>query len=286
MEKLPENKTNGGDNLDIKQKEVAALERELMLILDSKINYAQLNRIDEIMFKLNEIAPNRSSFSTEKAWEDFEKNYLPEIDDPEDSLEFPENKFKSSENKLKSPKKKLSIIFGIILVFLCINLISVIAGINIFKPILKWTSDILNLKSEKNYSVNNDGFINFESLSDLEEYTNTYVPALNYIPENSKLSSIKLSYDNKITISYINDKYDIKYKIYPISYDFDISIEKTENNYYKYDFNNTAFYYFKNNEWSLIEWSINNKIYCVTGKFSEDESIKIIKNIEIKENTT
>lgn len=277
MEKLPENKKNGGDNFDIQKKEVAALEKELMLILDSNINYAQLNRIDEIMLELNEIAPNRNSFSSEKAWEDFEKNYLPKIDNPD-------TKLKLSENKFKSPKKKLSIIFGIILVFLCINLLSVIADINILKPILKWTSDILNLKAEKNYSVNEDGFINFESISDLEEYTNTYIPVLDYVPENSKLNSIKLSSDNKITILYLNDKYDIKYKIYPISDDFDISIEKTENNYYKYDFNNIAFYYFKNNEWSLIEWSVNNKIYCVTGKFSEDESIKIMKNIEIKEN--
>ena len=166
MEKLPENKKNGGDNFDIQKKEVAALEKELMLILDSNINYAQLNRIDEIMLELNEIVPNRNSFSSEKAWEDFEKNYLPKIDNPD-------TKLKLSENKFKSPKKKLSIIFGIILVFLCINLLSVIADINILKPILKWTSDILNLKAEKNYSVNEDGFINFESISDLEEYTNT-----------------------------------------------------------------------------------------------------------------
>ncbi len=83
MEKLPENKKNGGDNFDIQKKEVAALEKELMLILDSNINYAQLNRIDEIMLELNEIAPNRNSFSSEKAWEDFEKNYLPKIDNPD-----------------------------------------------------------------------------------------------------------------------------------------------------------------------------------------------------------
>ncbi len=269
MEKLPENKKNGGDNFDTIQKEVDSLEKELELILDSNINYTQLNRINEIIKRLNEINPKSNSFSKENAWKDFEKNYLPKID--------------NSNKKLKAPKRKLSIAVGIILAFVCINLFSAIAGINIFKPLLEWTSDVLNLKSENTYSVNEDGFINFESITDLEKYMNEYIPIPEYLPENSKLASIELSSLNQITILYTNNKYNIKYQIYPIGSNFDISIEKTKENYSEYNFNNIEFYCFKNNGWSIIEWSLNNKIYCITGKFSENESIEIIKNINIKE---
>lgn len=61
------------------QNEVDSLEKELKLILDLNINYTQLNKIDKIIKRLNEINPKPNSFSIEEAWKDFEKNYLPKI---------------------------------------------------------------------------------------------------------------------------------------------------------------------------------------------------------------
>lgn len=272
MSKLPENQINGGEKFDPTQKEVEKLEKELETLLNSKLKYTQLNRIDKIIKRLDEIKPIENNFSKNAAWNDFKDNYLSSIDNSHNQ---------EANSAISNKKKKFSVAFCVICIFIFVNIISVVAGVNIFTPLLNWTSDVLNLKTHQDYTVTEEGVINFDSVSDLEDYLGQKIPTLNYLPEGFKLYSIETLPDGTTTITYRKDNNRaIKYKISPTDNNSDISLEKTKEKYLQYDFNNTTFYYFKNTNWSIIEWYYNNNVYYISGDFSDNEIIKIIENIK------
>lgn len=269
MDKLPENKINGGDGLDSIQKEVAVLEQELELLLNSKLKYTQLNRIDEIINRLDELNPNNEHFSKESGWVDFKNNYLNTSNNT------------GNINSIPHKKKKLSLALCIIVSVAFVNLISVMAGINIFEPILNWTSNVLNLKTQQDYIVTEDEITIFNSISDLEKYLNEEIPTLGYLPKGFKITSIELLSTGTVNIIYEKENsMDIKFKLTPAENNFDVSIEKTYENYTKFTYNSIDFYYFNNNKWTVIEWTSNNRLCYISGVFSDDDIIKIIKNIK------
>lgn len=249
------------------QKEVDALKKELKELLNSKLNYADVNKLHMVIEKLNELEPEERIMDKEEAWDVFKNNYLLRNEN-------------FNTKKTSHTKRKLSVALIALIIFVCISIVSAVANINIFEPFIKWTKDVMNINSNSDNIISENDTKKFESIPLLENYVGEDIPELNYLPENFKINQISLLNDTIIKIIYSNNEEQIKYIIYPVGYDYDLSLEKTENEVVHKYVNNIDFMLFNNINWSVIEWKNENFIHYVIGTFSYEESLKIIENIK------
>ena len=249
-------------------KEADKLKAQIKIKLDKQVTSKNLKEIDNFLKKLNDIEPIEPSVSIDDEWQDFKNNYLPRI----------------NEGKMGTVKKvryRITAIAVIVIILISVNIISVAAGLNIFEPFLKWTSEILNLKADEEYIITDDGTKNFSDISSLEEYLNESIPKLDLSSMGYDIFNIELNNTETINIDYEGKAGDfIKYKIIAAGNDLNTFIEKNESSITEINFNDRNYNYFKNNRWSVIEWNYNNRIFYVTGDFSENEAVEIIKNIK------
>ncbi len=254
------------ENCDVK--EVDKLKKQVKMKLNNKVTDKSLKEIDVLLKKIHDAEPIKPSVSAEDAWSDFKKNYLPRVD----------------ADKKVSAKKfryKLSIIVAVIIVFTSVNIISVAAGLNIFKPFLKWTSEVLNLKADDEYIISDNDISVFNNIKDLENTLNENIPEPDLSFLGFEIFNISIGDNGTINVDYANEEDSIiKYKIFEYSNDLNTFIEKTEDETSEIYYNDIGYCYIKNKRWSVIEWDYNNKIYYISGDFSKDEAKEIIENIK------
>lgn len=253
-------------NCDVK--EVDKLKKQVKIKLSNKITDKSLKEIDILLKKINDIEPIKPSVSAEDAWSDFRKNYLPRV-------------VADKKTSVKKIRYKFSIVVAVIIVFVSVNIISVAAGLDIFKPFLKWTSEVLNLKADDEYIISNNDISVFNNIKDLEKTLNENIPEPDLSFLGFEIFNISIGDDGTVNIDYANEEDSIiKYKIFEYNNDLNTFIEKTEDETFEIYYNDISYCYIKNNRWSVIEWDYNNKVYYISGDFSKNEAKEIVENIK------
>lgn len=272
---------DGGDAYRLKL--TKELTEKLEIQMESVKDDMDLLAINKTLNELQKVNPVEINFNEEEAYKKFLASYKPSIQEQEEY----EKLFTKRKTNIIKVKNVLRTSFVIIVIALSLNIVTTaVAGINFFKPFLKWTNEVF-VKSDiikGNEDCPSDGLNNqdylYEDFEQVEKDFNISVLKPYYLPKGYELESIKSQdFGNEISAKYKSDgKYDIYYSVLFNNKDF--TIEKNNINVDIYTYNDIDFYVMLNNNWRIVTWDyagVNYNLYCYV---SEEDFIKFIKNLK------
>ncbi len=263
-----ENKINKED-FDKKKQQLLD---ELNTLMKSSPGYAEQKRIDEILDILDDME-GFPEYDVEESWNDFKTKYIDTIDETEYKV----------KKKTNIPKRA---VIGAVAVFVSLNLITTIfAKGNIITLIYSLNKEAVKIQPENEnlYTYNEDSIINFNSIEKLKEYFNGNITVMEYVPKEYKIDSIACDREKTfVSIVYSSDNGDyIDYSVRFIDpLNNSVSVENNENDFSIFTYKDKDYHIVNNNATVTIQWQTDELIYCIGGNLTEDDIIKIIKNLK------
>lgn len=297
----------GLDRKHLGQLNTEELEELLRLDFDAPENNALST--DDILHILDIIEKREcsdqaeSAAGVERAWESFQKNYMPAGDDgnslheEEMAGEIPREDCPAAPHC--SPRHRIfrTSLIAAIIVLLSLMLAAQAAGINLFKLFGTWTEETFHLTnstevmenrepaSSINGSTNADTKIQYDSLSDALEDNGVSANTIpSWWPASFSLSQLSVSQMQNTTIIYSlyekeDESFTFSVRILPAQENDPTIYEKDENTVIQYKKGGAIYYIISNINTAQAIWTDDSTIYTISGQLTKTEIEKMIDSI-------
>lgn len=284
-------------------------ELEELLRLDFDAPESNALSTDDVLYILDVIEKREcsnqaeSAAGVERAWESFQKNYMPAGDDgnslheEEMAGEIPREDYPAVPHR--SPRHRIlrTSLIAAIIVLLSLMLAAQVAGINLFKLIGTWTEETFHLTnstevmenrepaSSINGSTNADTKIQYDSLSDALEDNGVSANTIpSWWPDGSQLKKLEVSEFKNMPIiaaQYQSDNRDftVSVRTIPQGQNDTAVYEKDDSHVIQYKKGGITHYIISNNKTLQVVWVNNSTVYSISGQLTAEEVERMITSI-------
>lgn len=291
----------------LEQLSTEELEELLRLDFDAPKNNAlstdDILRILDVIEKRECSDQAENAAEVERAWESFQKDYMPTAGD-EDSLheedaagEIPREGGPAVPHR--SPRHRIfrTSLIAAIIVLLSLMLAAQVAGINLFKLIGTWTEETFHLTNSTGVmenrepassisgSTNADGKIQYDSLSDALEDNGVSANTIpSWWPAGFSLSQLSVSQMQNTTIIYClyekeDESYTFSVRMLTAQENDPTIYEKDGNTVIQYKKGGVIHYIISNINTAQAIWTDDSTIYTISGQLTKTEIEKMIDSI-------
>lgn len=251
--------------------------------------------IMEVIAKREKDQPTGRFTDVQTAWNSFEKNYLPYIDNDKSIYEFED----SGVDVVKKPTQKsfhliwkqpmiriVSSAAILVVLLLTGNMTAKAFGIDLFGMVATWTGDTFGFTSSVPQGTTTNVQGSKETVKDLknilEEYgvSSDLVPT--WIPDRYSFKETNI-YESPLRTTfytiYTYEEDEMAITITMMSEPVPITFEKDDNDVIVYSVDDVKHYIMTNLDITNVVWVYGNYECSISGKFSTDEAKKMIDSI-------
>ena len=284
-------------------------ELEELLRLDFDAPESNALSTDDVLYILDVIEKRecsdqaKNTAEVERAWESFQKNYMPAGGDkdswPEEDMAGEVSQEDYPAVPHRSPRHRIlrTSLIAAIIVLLSLMLAAQAAGINLFKLIGTWTEETFHLTNSTEVmenrepassisgSTNADGKIQYDSLSDALEDNGVSANTIpSWWPAGFSLSQLSVSQMQNTTIIYClyekeDESYTFSVRMLTAQENDPTIYEKDGNTVIQYKKGGVIHYIISNINTAQAIWTDDSTIYTISGQLTKTEIEKMIDSI-------
>lgn len=254
---------------------------EEILRLDVEAPEEQEVNTDEILYIMEVLTKRKmnnghTGKTAQEAFESFEENYMPEMEETKPTHRKPAAK-RSSSRWFRS----LTAAAAVVAVLICGSITAKAFGFNIWRAVVQWTQETLHFGEWGNSNVDNS--LPFSSLQEALEEGNipaSIVPA--WVPDGYELVDIAIDrspLQKVYRAKYANSKQVLRIIVQEYLGDEPFYTEQSDGLVEEYVVSGVTYYFFQNNKRTQVLWFVDCFECHIWGELSIDELKLMVDSI-------